>query len=112
MTHAERCQAESTRDVAFVIRAAVSQPVRAPDGRFWEIDSIWLDRAEAEAFRASHAYRWAHSDVYGMPTYGQLSELLRRDPTLPCDCGARLGMHDFRFCPYCGGPIAIKEASP
>lgn len=124
MTHAERCQAESTRDVIFLLRYRLPRIG-------WTVDSVWLDRAEAEAFRAAHEYRWSNSQVYGVPSSGQLSELLRRDPTLPCEwvmsrktigygdmitsCGDYYGKDEnrggFRFCPYCGRPIEVKEAS-
>lgn len=123
MTHAERCHAESTRDVIFVIRYRLPRIG-------WLVDSVWLDRAEAEAFRASHSYRWSHSQVYGVPSYGQLAKLLRRDPVLPCEWAMSLEAHNlgdmitdcrnhygdgdlrrFNFCPYCGRPIK-EELTP
>lgn len=70
--HRQRCQQEITRDVIFLLRWKTSQRQER-----WEVDSVWLDRDEAEAFRKAHLYRWKISQVYGVPTYGQLATLLQ-----------------------------------
>lgn len=45
---------------------------------FWETESVWLDRAEAEAWAKAHAYRWQYGwRVYSVPAKGYLVPLLR-----------------------------------
>lgn len=126
MTHAERCRTESTRDVIFLLQ------FRHSSFYAWTTESVWLDRAEAEQFRVAYGYRWKESQIYGVPSYGQLSDLLRRDPLLPCkwslhpsyegatdtdwrtSCGhdhfpypSAPGQDGFQFCPYCGRGIEL-----
>jgi hypothetical protein len=49
----------------------------------WDTEGVWLDRAEAEAWGESHAYRFENPrknvgwKVYGMPSYGELAKLLQ-----------------------------------
>lgn len=73
-SHADRCRREATRDVVFILRW------RVKGTREWIVDSVWVDRDEAEEFRHGHAYRWPVSEVYGVPANGALAELLRGDP--------------------------------
>lgn len=70
--HRERCRREITKDVIFLLRWKTSNRCRG-----WEVDSVWLDRDEADRFRLNHIYRWPISQVYGVPTYGDLSKLLQ-----------------------------------
>lgn len=91
-THKQRCERESTRDVVYVLRW------RARGTREWHVESVWLDRDEAEAFRAGHKYRWPVSEVYGVPANGVLADLLRRDPCRPAAVVWNPP------CPVCGAP--------
>jgi hypothetical protein len=49
----------------------------------WRVESVWLDRDEAEAWGESHAYRFENPRkgegwrVYGVPSYGSLATLLQ-----------------------------------
>lgn len=76
MTHAERCREESTKDVVFLLRW------RTKRSRHWEVDSVWRDREEAEAYGRQHEHRWGRSlwSVYGIPSKGDLAEILQADP--------------------------------
>lgn len=68
----ERCREEVTRDVIFLLRYRKSRRSQA-----WHVDSVWLSREEAEEFRKNHTYRWpSGSDVYGIPSSGELAKLL------------------------------------
>lgn len=74
MTHSERCQAECTRDVVFLLRYKRSKK----STRFAEVEGVWLSRQEAEAFARSHEYRWPGGwQVYGLPANGKLAELIK-----------------------------------
>lgn len=76
VTARQRCERDATRDVIFLLRW------RCTTGPEWYVDSVWLDRDEAETFRTGHHYRWPISEVYGVPANGRLAELLRTDPCL------------------------------
>lgn len=68
----DRCHAECTRDVVFLLRYR-----HRKNSEKWHVDSVWLSREEAEAFRKSHSYRWTDSQVYGVPSNGELAELIK-----------------------------------
>src|SRR5688572_17407663 len=68
-----RCQDEVTRSVIFLLRYKANVKSAC-----WHVDSVWLDREEAELYRKAHEYRWTVSHVFGVPADGQLAELLRR----------------------------------
>jgi hypothetical protein len=45
---------------------------------YWDTESVWLDRDEAEAFAKAHEYNYCNGwRVYGMPSYGDLAAMLR-----------------------------------
>jgi hypothetical protein len=44
----------------------------------WDVESVWLDRDEAEAWAKAHEYNYRDGwRVYGMPADGELAKLLR-----------------------------------
>lgn len=76
MTFADRCHAECTRDVIFLLRYKTSKRSM----RYSEVDGVWLSREEAESFAKRHEYRWPHGwQVYGIPANGKLADLIRVD---------------------------------
>ncbi len=79
-THAERCQRESTRDVVFLFQWHPSKFSKSDE---WLTESVWFDRDEAEAFAKAHEYNYCYGwRVYGVPSYGQLAELLKSQDTV------------------------------
>ena len=76
-THRDRCGEEVTSDVIFLLRWR-----RNKSSSNWQVESVWLDRGEAEEFARKHEYRWPHWQVYGVPSEGVLAKLLRTDPCL------------------------------
>jgi hypothetical protein len=45
----------------------------------WNTEGVWLDRDEAETYGNAHAYNYPDGwRVYGVPSYGQLAEMLRK----------------------------------
>lgn len=68
----DRCRAECTRDVIFLLRYRNSKKQIQ-----WFVDSVWLSREEAEDFAKRHEYRWAVWEVYGTCANGELVELIK-----------------------------------
>lgn len=109
--HRRRCREECQQDVIFLLRIrrfsigilpsgydysdehegivdAQGQLVTEQDMinegfafEWWDVDSVWLDRAEAEAFAESKAYNYGEKNkgwqVYGVSARGALATLLK-----------------------------------
>lgn len=77
-THQERCERESTQDVIFLLQSVNRSMESAGVFAYWKVESVWLDRDEAEAFAKATEYRYPRGwRVYGVPSEGRLARLLQ-----------------------------------
>lgn len=89
-TRGDVARPEMTRDPIFLLQ--VSRTKRGPhsdeydddDCDWWDTESVWFTREEAEAFAKAHAYRWPNGwRVYCTCAEGELASLLRERSDTP-----------------------------
>jgi|WetSurMetagenome_2_1015567.scaffolds.fasta_scaffold332848_2 hypothetical protein len=76
MTRTEMAQAEATKSPIFLLQRRIR-------GDYYETESVWYSREEAEQYLKNHEYNYRNSKsglpggrVYSVPCYGELSDVL------------------------------------